>query len=67
MRKQHPLQAKPAAPDATPVPAATERKPDEVRAEVDNWAKRFGAWDYEVPGYKYDTLFRPLDEITQKP
>jgi hypothetical protein len=59
--------AKPAAPGATPAPAPTERKPDEVRAEVDNWAKRFAAWDYEVPGYKYDTLFRPIDEITQKP
>ena len=59
-------EAKPAAPNATPAPAA-ERKPDEVRAEVESWAKRFAAWDYEVPGYKYDTLFRPLDEITQKP
>ena len=59
-------EAKPAAPNATPAPAA-ERKPDEVRAEADNWAKRFAAWDYEVPGYKYDTIFRPLDEITQKP
>ncbi|HSC06695.1 MAG TPA: DUF4340 domain-containing protein [Steroidobacteraceae bacterium] len=57
---------KPAAPNATPAPAA-ERRPDEVRAEAENWAKRFAAWDYEVPGYKYDTLFRPLDEITQKP
>jgi hypothetical protein len=60
-------ETKTAAPAATPAPAATERKPDEVRAEVDNWAKRFAGWDYQVPGYKYDTLFRPLDELTQKP
>jgi hypothetical protein len=58
----------PAAPAsaATP-PASTERKPDEVRAEAEKWAARFANWDYEVPGYKYESLFRSLDELTQKP
>ena len=54
------------APASTP-PVATERKPDEVRAEAEKWAARFAGWDYEVPGYKYDSLFRPLDELTKKP
>ena len=54
------------APPATP-PPATERKPDEVRAEVEKWAARFAGWDYEVPGYKYESLFRPLDELIKKP
>jgi hypothetical protein len=38
-----------------------------VRAEVDKWAARFTAWDYEIPGYKYESLFRPLDELIKKP
>jgi hypothetical protein len=58
----------PAAPaPPSPAPAAPERKPDEVRAEADNWAARFAGWDYEIPGYKYESLFRPLDELIQKP
>lgn len=48
-------------------PAATERKPDDVRAEAEKLAARFAGWAYEIPAYKYDSLFRPLDELTQKP
>ncbi len=50
-----------------PPAPVTERKPDEVRTEAEKWATRFTAWDYEVPAYKYDSLFRPLDELTNKP
>jgi hypothetical protein len=56
-----------AEPAAAPAPAATERKPDEVQAEVKQWAARFAGWDYEVPAYKYESLFRPLDELIKKP
>ena len=62
-----------AAPDAksepapAPTPAANERKPDEVEAETKKWAARFTGWDYEVPAYKYESLFRPLDELIKKP
>ena len=50
-----------------PASAAPERKPDEVRAEAEKWAARFANWDYEIPGYTYENLFRPLDELIQKP
>jgi hypothetical protein len=68
-----PATTKPAAPSApseknTPAPATVaERRPDEVRAEAQQWAARFTGWDYEVPAYKYESLFRPLDELIKKP
>lgn len=52
----------PAAP-----PPATERKPDEIRAEAQTLAARFAGWAYEIPAYKYDTLFRPLDDLLKTP
>ena len=24
-------------------------------------------WEYEIPGYKYDVLFKPLDDLLVKP
>jgi len=69
---QHQLFATPAASEtkngtAAAPPAATERKPDEVRAEAEKLAARFAGWIYEIPAYKYDSLFRSLDELTKKP
>jgi hypothetical protein len=65
----------PAAPDTksesppapAAAPAAAERKPDEVAAEAKKLAAQFAGWDYEVPAYKYESLFRPLDELIKKP
>ena len=28
---------------------------------------RLGGWEFEIPDYKYGTLFRPLEELLQKP
>ena len=37
----------------------------EIRAESDALAKRTEGWVYSIPGYKYDTIFRPLDQLLQ--
>ncbi len=36
---------------------------EEARAEADRLNERFGGWLLEIPGYKYDGLFRPLEEL----
>ncbi len=51
----------PADPKAAPV-----AKPD-VKKDTDAFAARAAGWAYEVPKYKYDALFKPLDEISRKP
>jgi hypothetical protein len=28
---------------------------------------RFNGWEFEIPSYKYDSLFRPLEELLKKP
>jgi len=28
---------------------------------------RFTGWEFEIPSYKYDALFRPLDDLLKKP
>ena len=28
---------------------------------------RLGGWDVEIPGYQYDAIFQPLDELLKKP
>jgi hypothetical protein len=28
---------------------------------------RFTGWEFEIPAYKYDSLFRPLEELLKKP
>ena len=40
------------------------------KATADEAAKiaaRFTGWEIEIPGYKYDSLFRPLEELLKKP
>jgi hypothetical protein len=56
-----------AAPPAAPKPAtaAPEKSAAEIRAENETLAKRVSDWVYEIPGYKYDTIFRPIDQILQ--
>ncbi|HEY7377927.1 MAG TPA: DUF4340 domain-containing protein [Steroidobacteraceae bacterium] len=49
--------AKPAAPPA--------KTPAEIRTETEALAKRVSGWVYEIPTYKYDTLFRPIEQILQ--
>ena len=35
----------------------------EAQAEADRLNARFAGWELEIPGYKYDGLFRPLEEL----
>lgn len=36
---------------------------DEAREEAERLSARFAGREYEIPGYKYDALFRPLDQL----
>jgi hypothetical protein len=35
----------------------------ETAAEADSLNARLAGWEFEVPAYKYDVIFRPLEEI----
>jgi len=39
---------------------------DKVRTEVDSLNKKLNGWAYAIPQYKYDALFKPLDEMLLK-
>jgi phage gpG-like protein len=39
----------------------------ETAAEAQAVDARFSGWEIEVPGYKYDALFRPLEDLLKKP
>jgi hypothetical protein len=39
----------------------------ETQAEAQTLAARGQGWQFEVPPYKYDALFRPLEELLKKP
>jgi len=47
----------------------TESKPDEkqkVEEEAKSTSARLAGWVYEIPQYKYDAIFKPLDELLKK-
>jgi hypothetical protein len=39
----------------------------ETTSEAQALNARFSGWEIEVPGYKYDALFRPLEDLLKKP
>jgi hypothetical protein len=39
----------------------------ETEAEAKTLAARVNGWEFEIPSYKYDGLFRPLDDLLKKP
>ncbi|HEU4626352.1 MAG TPA: DUF4340 domain-containing protein [Steroidobacteraceae bacterium] len=39
----------------------------ETESEAKTLTDRVTGWQYEIPSYKYDALFRPLDELLKKP
>jgi hypothetical protein len=68
--------ATPAADPMSPTPAATSPTPAkpaippaksaaEIRTEEEALGKRVSGWVYEIPAYKYETIFRPIDQILQ--
>jgi hypothetical protein len=46
---------------------ATPSLPIDSRKAAAALAALASAWTFEVPKYKYDTLFKPLDDIVKKP
>ena len=46
--------------------SAPEQKRPDVAAEVTQAAQRLSGWVYEIPQYKYDAIFKPLDELLKK-
>ncbi len=59
--------AKAFAPPAAAADAKEPKPQPDVRKDAAEFATSVAAWEYEVPKYKYDTLFKPLDEIVNKP
>jgi hypothetical protein len=53
--------APPADKAATPEPA----KPN-VEEEVSKTNAQLTGWVYEIPAYKYDAIFKPVDELIKK-
>jgi hypothetical protein len=39
----------------------------ETEAEAKTLADRVNGWQYEIASYKYDVLFKPLDDLLKKP
>jgi hypothetical protein len=39
----------------------------ETATEAQTLQGHLKGWDYEIPGYKYDVLFKPLEEVLLKP
>ncbi len=39
----------------------------DAEAEAQRLNARFGGWEFEIPGYKYTAIFRPLEELLKKP
>ena len=56
--------AKPATPAATPAPAAAPAKPADRNAE--RLAARSNGLEFEIPLYKYDSIFKPLEDLLEK-
>jgi hypothetical protein len=48
-----------------PVAAAEPAKPN-VEEEVSKANAQLTGWVYEIPAYKYDAIFKPLDELIKK-
>jgi hypothetical protein len=43
--------------------ASAESTARETAAEADSLNARLAGWEFEVPAYKYDAIFRPLEEL----
>jgi Domain of unknown function (DUF4340) len=39
----------------------------ETEAEARKLNAHLGGWEFEIPGYKYEAIFRPLEELLKKP
>ena len=39
----------------------------ETAAEAEQLAARLSGWEFEIPDYKYNAIFAPLEELLRKP
>lgn len=67
LAKQFPLDkpaedSKPENGEGTPPPAPTV----DAKAEAQSAQARVDGWVYEIPDYKYEALFKPMDELLKK-
>lgn len=53
-------------PAPAPAPAATPEAPKPSTQTVERLAARVTGVEYEIPSYKYDTLFKPQEELLER-
>ena len=46
---------------------AGQRHVEDAQALLERLAARASGVQYEIPGYKYDALFKPEEELLEKP
>jgi hypothetical protein len=51
---------------ATKAPATKPQTERDVASEAKNQNAQLTGWAYEIPEYKYDAIFKPLDELLKK-
>jgi len=55
------------AADAKATPASVAAPAPDVAAEVASANARLSGWVYEIPEYKYEAIFKPLEGLLKKP
>jgi hypothetical protein len=66
-----PAESPPAAPSPAPAPAAPSAAPNEAPKQpgaqaVERLGARTAGVEFEIPGYKYDSLFKPQEELLER-
>jgi len=51
---------------ATSEPAKQPAVDQKVREEVSTASQRLAGWVFEIPSYKYDVIFKPMDQLLKK-
>ena len=49
------------------IAVAAQSTSKETEAEAQRLNAKLQGWEYEIPAYKYDAIFRPLDDLLKKP
>jgi hypothetical protein len=47
--------------------ATPESGNDKIQTEAESLNKQFGEWAYAIAPYKYDAIFKPVEELLKKP
>jgi hypothetical protein len=54
------------APSSPPASATIPNTDEKVRQEADSIQQKVAGWVYEIPEYKYDAIFKPLEDLLKK-